>query len=164
VASTIGNSDWNRILNLIWHLQWRRHAESCLVIKHDADTHCDSFSSREKKYIGVCDLQVYTYVLRPLAAGGLARISHTPKRQAAAGAPHSSGSSSTPTAAAAAAAAAAAGSCRGSGTAGSCNSGAAAAAQQVVGYELQLVMEYCPLVSYECYMSVTCMLLIYRSD
>jgi hypothetical protein len=36
------------------------------------------------------------------------------------------------------------------GAAGSGSSGAAAAAaamQQVVGYELQLVMEYCPLVS-----------------
>jgi hypothetical protein len=37
-----------------------------------------------------------------------------------------------------------------------------AAAQQVVGYELQLVMEHCPLVSYECYKFVTCMLLLCR--
>ncbi|KAF6261882.1 hypothetical protein COO60DRAFT_712878 [Scenedesmus sp. NREL 46B-D3] len=43
--------------------------------------------------------------------------------------------------------AAAAGSGRGSGTAGS---GGSAAAQQVVGYELQLVMEYCPLGSLRC--------------
>jgi hypothetical protein len=85
-----------------------------------------------------CFLQVYTYVLRPLSAGGLAGPS---QQQQCAGMPNSSGSSSTPPAAAA-------GSVRGSGTAASGNLGAAAAAaQQVVGYELQLVMEYCPLVS-----------------
>ncbi|WIA23479.1 hypothetical protein OEZ85_000224 [Tetradesmus obliquus] len=85
-------------------------------------------------------VQVYTYVLRPLSAAGAAATFNTRSMPPSAGGrPNSSSSSGTPPAAAAAAAS-------GSGK-GPSSGGPATAAQQVVGYELQLVMEYCPLGS-----------------